>query len=337
MKDLSSLKKLPHFPVMLREVLEVCDPKKGGSYIDCTFGLGSYSNSILSFPNTNVIAFDRDPSTKKYASPLMKKYPDRFTFFNKKFSKLDEVVKKENKVDFIIFDLGLSSLQLKNLSRGFSFKSKGKADMRMGLNKFSAHEVINKLDFNDLARVLKIFGEEKDSRRIARNVVNQRKKKIISSIPQLIEIVKYSKKKDLKKGTNISTKTFQAIRILVNNEITELVNGLIKATKLLKTGGKILVITFHSIEDRIVKFFFSNYSKNKSRGSRYLPDLKNSKILFENYSNKIITPTKNEIEINNPSRSAKMRFAVRSEDEFFTPVDFKKNFNHYLDLESSYV
>ena len=175
-------------------------------------------------------------------------------------------------------DLGLSSLQLKNLSRGFSFKSKGKADMRMGLNKFSAHEVINKLDFNDLARILKIFGEEKDSRRIARNVVNQRKKKIISSIPQLIEIVKYSKKKDLKKGTNISTKTFQAIRILVNNEITELVNGLIKATKLLKTGGKILVITFHSIEDRIVKFFFSNYSKNKSRGSRYLPDLKNSKV-----------------------------------------------------------
>ena len=275
MKDISSLRTSPHYPVMLEQVLEVCQPQKGGLFIDCTFGSGGYSNAILSFPKTKVIALDRDLNTQQYINNTKKKYKNRFIFHNSKFSALDKVVNNNTKIDSIIFDLGLSSLQISNLKRGFSFNSKSKLDMRMGLNSISAEEVLNNLDFETLRDVLKFFGEEKEAFRIASNIVKQRDKKPITSIPDLVNIVRKSKKRNFKKKINISTQTFQAIRIFVNKEIFELIEGLISATKLLKEGGKIIVITFHSIEDKIVKFFFTNFSENKSRGSRYYPDIDN--------------------------------------------------------------
>ena len=145
------------------------------------------------------------------------------------------------------------------------------------------------------------------------------------------------KKKNFKKKINISTQTFQAIRIFVNKEVSELVNGLINATKFLKKGGKLIVVSFHSLEDKIAKFYFTNYSKNKSKGSRYHPQIKNEKILFENYSIKIIRPKENEIKKNISSRSAKLRYAIRSKDNYFYPEDLKEKFAHYLNLESEYV
>ena len=155
---------------------------------------------------------------------------------------------------------------------------------------------------------------------------------------QLQQILfKKVKKKNYKKKINVCTQTFQAIRIFVNKEVTELVNGLIKATKFLKEGGKIIVISFHSLEDKIVKFYFSNYSKNKSKESRYYPEIKNEKILFENYKNKIITPKKNEINENFSSRSAKLRYAIRSKDNYFYPEDLKTKFDFYLKLENTHV
>ena len=247
------------------------------------------------------------------------------------------MVNNNTKIDSIIFDLGLSSLQISNLKRGFSFNSKSKLDMRMGLNSISAEEVLNNLDFETLRDVLKFFGEEKEAFRIASNIVKQRDKKPITSIPDLVNIVRKSKKRNFKKKINISTQTFQAIRIFVNKEIFELIEGLISATKLLKEGGKIIVITFHSIEDKIVKFFFTNFSENKSRGSRYYPDIDNQKILFKNYKNKVIRPNKKEIENNNPSRSAKLRVITRSRDKFFYPIDLKNKFFHYLELENKHV
>ena len=337
MKDISSLGTLPHYPVMLEQVLQVCQPEKGGLFVDCTFGSGGYSNAILSFPKTKVIALDRDSSTQQYVSKTKKKYKDRFIFHNSKFSELDRVINKNTKIDSIIFDLGLSSLQISNLKRGFSFNSKGKPDMRMGLNSINAQEVLNNLDSETLRDILRFFGEEKESSRIASNIVKQRNRRPITSIPDLVNIVKRSKKRDFKKKINTSTQTFQAIRIFVNKEIFELIEGLINATKLLKEGGKIIVITFHSIEDKIVKFFFTNFSGNKSRGSRYYPDTGQEKILFENYKNKVIRPNSREIENNNPSRSAKLRFVTRSKDNFFYPADFKKKFSHYLELENKYV
>jgi len=337
MKDISSFKNFPHYPVMLDQVMELCSPEKGGHFIDCTFGSGGYTNAILSFSNTKVISLDRDKHSANYASETKKNYKERFIFHNAKFSDIDEVIKDDFKADFIIFDLGVSSLQIFNFARGFSFNSKDKVDMRMGFNSLSAKDVLNKCDFKTLKNILKYFGEEKDSSRIAKNIIEKRKKSLITSVPELVEIIKKSKIRNYKKKINICTQTFQAIRIFVNQEISELINGLIKATKFLKKGGKLIVVSFHSIEDKIVKFFFTNYSKNKSKESRYYPEIVNKKILFENYKNIIIKPKETEIKENAPSRSAKLRFAIRSKDEYFNPVELKKRFEFYLNLENERV
>ena len=152
MKDFSSLKNLAHYPVMLREIIEICKPEKGGYFVDCTFGAGGYTNAILSFPKTKVIAIDRDKNVEKFAKETKKRYRDRFSFHNNKFSELDKLIDPSNKPDFIIFDLGLSSLQLSNLDRGFSFLSKNKLDMRMGLNSISANSLLNSFEQKTLEK-----------------------------------------------------------------------------------------------------------------------------------------------------------------------------------------
>ena len=183
MKDFSSLKKTPHYPVMVEKVMEICRPEKGGIFVDCTFGAGGYSKAILSFPNTKVIALDRDDYTRKYAKVIKEKYKNRFAFHNLKFSELYDIIPKNTKIDSVIFDLGLSSLQISDLKRGFSFNSKGRADMRMGLNSVSAQEVLNNGAFKTLRDIFKFFGEEKEAYNIALNITKCRKKKIIKSIP----------------------------------------------------------------------------------------------------------------------------------------------------------
>ena len=336
MKNLSSPQDISHYPVMLDEVLKICNPENGGDFIDCTFGYGGFSNAILSYPKTKVIALDRDIQTKKYAEKIKKNYKDRFSFYNKRFSELSKNITTK-KFDFIIFDLGLSNMQILNLDRGFSFNSKTSIDMRMGLNLISANEVINSYSQQTLNDIIRLFGDEKESFKISKNIINERKKSPISSSFDLARIIKKSKKKDFNKKINISTKTFQALRIFVNKEFSELINGLIEATKLIKSGGKIIVISFHSLEDKIVKFFFTNYSKNKSKVSRYLPDLSKGSTLFENYKNKIVTPSSEEIIKNNASRSAKLRYITRCKNDFFYPNDLKKKFIKYLELENRYV
>ena len=337
MKDISSLKTSPHYPVMLEEVLKICEPEKGGLFIDCTYGSGGYSNALLSFPNTKVIALDRDENTQEYVTKTKKKFKNRFSFHNSKFSDLENIINKNTKINTIIFDLGLSSLQISNLKRGFSFNSKSKLDMRMGLNSIDAESILKNFNLETLKDIFSLFGEEKEAFRIATNIIKQRKNKPILTVPDLVNIIKKSKKPNYKKKINISTQTFQAIRIFVNKEIFELIEGLISATKLLNQGGKIIVLTFHSIEDKIVKFFFTNFSGNKSRGSRYFPDIGQERILFENYKNKIIRPNKKEIANNNPSRSAKLRFVTRNKKDFFDPAELKSKFFHYLELEKRYV
>ena len=248
------------------------------------------------------------------------------------------MIDPSNKPDFIIFDLGLSSLQLSSLDRGFSFSSKNKLDMRMGLNSISADSVLNSFEQKTLGRIFKILGDEKESQKISKNIVSQREKEPIKTVPQLVEIIKKSKKKNFKKKINPCTKTFQAIRIFVNKENSELIDGLIFASKILKKGGKLIVISFHSIEDRIVKYFFNNYCKNKSKTSRYIPDKNEiTKSLFENYKNKRIKPARDEINENHSSRSATLRFVTRSNDDFFYPNDFKERFSIYLELEKKNV
>ncbi len=336
MNTLKSSLEISHFPVMLSEIIEISSPSKGGLFVDCTFGGGNYSKALLKFNKTKVIAIDRDKAVNSIAKSLKKRFRERFDFYQEKFSRLDKILNK--KVDAIIFDLGLSSIQLNDLKRGFSFKSKDKLDMSMGLSMNSAQEAINNLSETQLKLIIKILGEEKEASIIAKNIVKARSKKKITKVDELVKIIEKSKKKNFYKKINPSTKTFQALRIFVNKEISELISGIINATKFLKPGGKILIISFHSIEDKIVKYLFNNFSKNRSKPSRYLPeDENNSDVLFEKYINKVIRPSKREINKNNLSRSAKLRFAIRSNDPFVYPANLVKKFKIYLDLEATNV
>ena len=333
MNNHTSSLELSHFPVMLNEVIKISSPSKGGTYIDCTFGGGGYTEKLLKFPNTFVKGLDRDKTVNPIAKKLEKKFPKRFQFYQIKFSQLDTV--SEKFVDAIIFDLGLSSIQLNDLERGFSFKSTKSLDMSMGLSKISAQDVVNNLSGLNLKQIIKILGEEKEAYKIAKNIIKFRKEKKITKVNELVKIIEKSKKKNYANKINPCTKTFQALRIFVNKEITELINGIVKATKILKPGGKILIISFHSIEDKIVKYYFSNFSTNKSKPSRYLPEKDYSNTaLFEEYKNNVLKPTKKEIDMNNRSRSAKLRYAVRSKNKFAYPHDLLEKFKKYLDLEA---
>ncbi len=335
MNTQTSSLELSHFPVMLNEIIKISSPNLGGNFVDCTFGGGGYSRKILKFSKTKVIAIDRDSAVASIAKNLKKEFQKRFEFYHLKFSNLDKILK--NKADVVIFDLGLSSLQLNNFTRGFSFKSKERLDMTMGLASTSAQDVINKLSEQELKLIIKIFGEEKDAFKIAKNIVKARSEKKITKVNELVSIIEKSKKRNYASKINPSTKTFQALRIFVNKEITELIYGIINATRILKPGGKILIVSFHSLEDKIVKYFFTNFSKNKSRPSRYLPEENIQNILFEKYVNECIKPSKKEVNNNNPSRSAKLRFAVRSKNEFIYPKKLIEKFSKYLDLEATNV
>ena len=332
MKTQKSSLEFSHFPVMLNEVTQISLANKGGLFVDCTFGGGNYSTALLKFPKTRVIAFDRDSTVAPIAENLKKKFKKRFEFHQIRFSQLDKVL--INDADAFIFDLGLSSFQLKNLKRGFSFKSKDKIDMTMGLSDISAQEVINNLSEKDLKLIIKILGEEKDASKIAKNIVKTRSIKKITKVDQLVKIIEMSKKKNFLSKINPSTKTFQALRIFVNKEISELINGITYATKFLRPGGRLIVISFHSIEDKIIKYYFSNFSKNRSNPSRYLPeDGENKFFLFESYNKKVFKPSRNEIIKNKPSRSAKLRFAIRSKKEFSYPINLFQKFEKYLNIE----
>ena len=324
---------LSHFPVMLSEVIKITSPLKGGIYIDCTFGGGGYSKQLLKFSKTIVKGLDRDNKVKKLGKELEQKFPKRFKFYQTTFSQLENVTK--DLVDAVIFDLGLSSIQLNDLERGFSFKSNENLDMSMGLNEISALEVINNLSELELKLIIKILGEEKEASKIAKNIVKSRNEKKIIKVKDLVDIIERSKKKKFESKINPCTKTFQALRIFVNKEITELINGIINATKILKPGGKILIVSFHSIEDKIVKYFFSNFSMNKSKPSRYFPEKDDSKsALFKEYKNKVLKPTEQEVVKNSRSRSAKLRYAIRSKNQFSYPEELVKKFKKYLDLEA---
>ena len=333
MNNQTSSLEFSHFPVMLDEVLKISSPSLQKKFIDCTFGGGGYTKEILNFTNTSVQAIDRDKKASLVAKEFEKKFPKRFKFYQMKFSQLDTISK--DFVDVIIFDLGLSSIQLDDLDRGFSFKSNKNLNMTMGLNEISALDTLNNLSESDLKLIIRILGDEKEASKIAKNGVKFRNIKKITNTADLVKIIEKSKKKNHSRKINPCTKTFQALRIFVNKEITELIHGIVNATKKLKPGGKILVISFHSLEDRIVKYFFTNFSKNKSRPSRYQPENRIiDQALFDEYKNKVYRPSKQETDKNNRSRSAKLRFAIRSNNQFEYPKELIKKFKKYLDLEA---
>ncbi len=326
-----------HYPVMLNQIISIISPQRGGTYIDCTFGGGGYSKAILKFPGTKVIAIDRDQITKKKAKNLEKNFPKRFSFFQEKFSNLSKIVKENIKPKAIIFDLGLSSFQISDKTRGFSFESKNFLNMEMGINDFSAYEVINTLDKKHLAQIIKILGDEKDGRIIANKIDKYRSQQPIKSSKELSSIINEAKKNYKNYKKNPSTKTFQAIRIFVNNELTELILALIQATKILSNDGILIVVSFHSLEDKIIKNFFTLYSDLQKNPSRYLPIHKIKLNFFKEVSKKPFIANTNELNENIRSRSAKLRYAIRNNTSFIYPKEFREKFENYFKLESSTI
>ena len=318
-----------HYPVLLDEILSIISPQNGGTFIDCTLGQGGYTNAILKFNEANVIAIDRDPDIKLIAQKIKLQNKNRFLFFNKKFSEIDKIQTKNYKIKAIIFDLGYSYTQIKDPKKGLSFESKGKLNMKLGLNSFSADEVINKLDQKDLELIFKYFGEEKDSKLISKKIVENRLKSKLNT-EKLVDIINSVKKKRGK--THNATKIFQAIRIFVNKEISELIYGLINSTRILDIDGIILAVSFHSLEDRIIKYFLKSLSEDK-KISRYFPEEKNHNKLFKLVSKKPIFPSQEEININKPSRSAKLRYGVKKKDIINFEKDFLKKFSKLLEIE----
>ena len=318
-----------HFPVLLKELISIISPLYGGTFLDCTFGQGGYSKKILEKENNKVIAIDRDQGVYSYAKELEEKYNNRFHFQNIKFSQIDKIKIKSNDLKAIIFDLGYSINQIKDLNRGLSFKSTGKLNMTMGINNFSCHEVISNMSERNLYKIFKYYGDEKYSKKIARKIAEIRKTKIINT-KDLTKIVDSVKRFNYSKINN-STKVFQALRIFVNKEISELIIGLINAFYLIPVGGIIAVVTFHSIEDKIVKFFFKNYSEIKN-SSRYSPIKENNIRCFNLQKKKPITPSIEELKINSPSRSAKLRFAVKIRNEC-NFEEFIQKFKQLTDIE----
>ena len=319
-----------HYPVLLKEIISIISPQYGGTFIDCTFGQGGYSKKILEFEDTKVIALDRDIESEVKANQLRNKFEDRFLFKNIKFSQLNNLKLKNESVKGVIFDLGYSYTQIKDSKKGLSFQSEGNLNMQMGLNSYSAEDVINKLDERELDKVFKFFGEEKESKFIARNIVKERsKKKIDTKI--LVEIIDKTKwKKNFR--THSATKVFQALRILVNKEISELIFGLINATKVLKKDGVLVVVTFHSLEDKIVKYFFKSLSEQKSI-SRYTPVTEQPETLLRLNEKKAIVPSDKEIKENLPSRSAKLRYAIKKDDFYDFETDILDQFKNLIEIE----
>ena len=325
------LKMQKHYPVLLKEIISVISPQHGGTFIDCTFGQGGYTKKILDFKNTNVIALDRDINSAKIANQLKENFEDRFIFKNIKFSQLSNLKIKNENIRGIIFDLGYSFTQIKDPEKGLSFDASGKLNMQLGLNSYSAEDAINKLDKKELEKILKFFGDEKEAKYIVRNIIKERSRYKIDT-KSLVKIIDKSKKRKNFKVHN-ATKVFQALRIFVNKEVSELIFGLINASKVLKKGGVLGVVTFNSLEDKIVKYFFKSLSENKSI-SRYSPVIEQAETLFNLIQKKPITASSEEIKENPPSRSAKFRYAIKKTDFYNFDTDIENQFQNYIEIEN---
>ena len=320
-----------HYPVLLNEIISIISPQYGGTFIDCTFGQGGYSSKILEFPNTKIIALDRDKDTLKKSLDLKRNFENRFIYKNLKFSQLTNLKLKNENIKAAIFDLGFSYTQIKDKKKRLSFDARGELNMKMGLNDFSASDVINRLDEKELEKIFKFFGEERESKKIASRIVKERKEIKINT-ENLVKIIESSKKiKNYK--IHSATKVFQALRMFVNKEISELIYGLINATKVLKKDGIIVVVSFHSIEDKIVKYFFKSLSEAKSV-SRYMPKNISKKNLLNVFTKRPILPSPKEIKENPPSRSAKLRYAIKKHDFYEFETDILDKFKYLIDIEN---
>ena len=323
-----SNRELQHKPVMCEEVLSILNPSDGCVYLDGTLGAGGHSRKILESADCRVVGIDKDPTAIELCRDLEKQYGEKFLSINGSFSNLSQHLQSigVNKIDGILLDLGTSSMQLETAERGFSFQFDAPLDMRMTQTGETVYDIINSLSENSLADIIFYFGEERSSRKIAKAIVNKRKIKKIKTTFDLNEIILNVKKAKNRK-IHPATKTFQALRIYINNELKDLYEALISIEKVLSEEGRLVVISFHSLEDRIVKNFIK---ENSISLKKYDPKTPDKTFVYEN--RKVIKPSEGEVKKNRRSRSAKLRWAFRS-SLTLSQLNSSHNFINYGGIE----
>jgi 16S rRNA (cytosine1402-N4)-methyltransferase len=302
-----------HIPVLSRSVVQLLNVREGGVYVDATFGAGGYSREILDFAPWRVIAIDRDPSAIAAGGPLVRSSHGRLALSQDRFSNIRAVVSSAGhaQVDGIVFDVGVSSMQLDEPARGFSFRHEAPLDMRMGSEGPTAADILARSSEQDLARIIAVLGEERHARAVARALVRLRASTPIRSTRSLADAVA-AVVHGRPGGIHPATRTFQALRIFVNEELAELAEGLCAAEQILKPGGRLVVVSFHSLEDRIVKSFLAERAK-RAASSRHQPQPQARPSTFTLVTKRPVVPDEAEITANPRARSARLRAAERTE------------------------
>lgn len=299
----------PHIPVLLRPLLKAVAPVTG-RWLDGTFGAGGYTRALLEAGADQVIAVDRDPLAFEMAKSWAGEYGDRLVQQQGVFSRMDEYAQD---LDGVVLDLGVSSMQLDLAERGFSFMKDGPLDMRMSQEGPSAADLVAELSEAELADILFYYGEERASRRIARAIVKAREIEPITTTLQLASLVESCLPRAKPGQSHPATRSFQALRIAVNAEYDELFEGLLAAERALKPGGLLAVVTFHSVEDRMVKRFFQHRAGKTGRANRYAPEIEEQPAQFEIVTRKAVGPDDQELAENPRSRSARLRVGRRTD------------------------
>ncbi|BDY16399.1 ribosomal RNA small subunit methyltransferase H [Sulfitobacter pontiacus] len=299
----------PHTPVLLRPLLAAVAPVSG-RWLDGTFGAGGYTRGLLDAGAAQVVAVDRDPLAFEMAQAWAGDYGDRIVMQRGVFSKMDDYAQD---LDGIVLDLGVSSMQLDLAERGFSFMRDGPLDMRMSQDGPSAADIVNEAEEEVIANILFQYGEERASRRIAKAIVRAREEAPITTTLALAGLVEGCLPRSKPGQSHPATRSFQALRIAVNNEYGELFNGLMAAERALKPGGQLAVVTFHSVEDRMVKRFLTARAGAGGNANRFAPEIEAPEPQFKILKRKAIGPDAQELEENPRSRSAKLRVAIRTD------------------------
>ena len=319
-----------HKPVLIKSLIKSL-PEVSGVWVDCTFGAGGYSRALLEAGAQKIIGIDRDPTVASHAPQWKALYGSKIELCQANFSSLEVVVDKFRlrKIAGIVFDVGLSSMQIDTASRGFSFQQDGPLDMRMSQTGVSAADIVNNANEAELADIIYYYGEDRYARVIARAIINERKKKQIVRTEHLSQIIKSVVKQPSFKGNktlNPATRTFQALRIAVNNELEELNLGLSAAEKVLDEGSFLAVVSFHSLEDRLVKQFIKSRSKSTAGQNRYLPEKRIAPPTFSELYTKVLKPSSMEISSNPRARSAKLRIAIKLLSKYYQEEHSKLEF-----------